>query len=91
MAYLELAIVGELAVDKVDDQRFTRTEVYAFFIYSQLKMQLQNMYKCSTCEMITRTGSYSALIGSHLIGILLLGSFSLLHIRSLQRSEVSHK
>ena len=91
MAYLELAIVGELAVDKVDDQRFTSTKVCAFFIYSQLKMQLQNMYKCGTCEMITRTGSYSALIGSHLIGILLLGSFSLLLIRSLQRSEASHK
>ena len=90
MAYTKLATVGELEVDKVDDRRFTSTEVYAFFICSYLKMQLQNMYKCDTCEMITRTGSYSALVGSHLIGIFFLGSFSFLLIRSLQWSRGIH-
>ena len=51
MAYTELAMVGELDKD---------LPFYAFFIYSYLRMQLQNMYKCVTCEIITRTGSNSA-------------------------------
>ena len=59
MAYKELAMVGELEVAK-SYAFFLFTKSYVFFIYSYLKMQLQNMYKCVTCEMITRTGSYSA-------------------------------
>ena len=51
-------------------------------------MQLQNMYKmCQvTCEMVA--GSRSAFIGSHLIGVLLLGGLRLLLIRSLQQVKV---